>query len=132
MPRPSALTTHPRDLVLKQLQQSDKPLTAYDLLAALTPKGIKHIPTIYRALDWLVKKGEIHKVKELSAYVACDCAHSHKHHISALTVCGTCAKVEELHDEQVLHTLEKLTTLGVPLAEDAVIELPVTCAECAG
>jgi Fur family transcriptional regulator, zinc uptake regulator len=131
MARPSSLPIHPRDLVLKALKKSRKPMTAYELLERLKPHGIKGPPIVYRALDALMKAGTVHRINELGAFVACDCAKDHHHALSVLTVCSDCRKVAELHDHAIIHQLENLRKHGVPLQDHAVIELPITCSACA-
>jgi Fur family zinc uptake transcriptional regulator len=106
-------------------------MTAYELLAVLKPQGIKAPPVIYRALDALMKEGAIHKIKELGAFVACDCTQGHHHALSVITVCQECHAVVELHDHGVMHQLESLRDQGIRLSPRAVIELPVTCDACA-
>lgn len=131
MARPSSLSAPASELVLTLLRKTNAPMTAYALLEQLKKKGINSAPIIYRALDVLLKDGTAHKIKELSAYVACDCTHTHKHALSVLTVCGDCHEVKELHDHAVIHQLENLRTQGIRLQPHAVIELPVTCSNCA-
>ena len=131
MGRPSSLSAPASALVLRMLRKSAHPMTAYSLLEKLKKSGIKSAPIIYRALDALMKEGAVHKIKELGAYVACDCAKSHNHTLSVLTVCHGCNKVAELHDHAVIHQLENLRNSGIRLTENAVIELPVTCNACA-
>ncbi|MFZ4542031.1 MAG: Fur family transcriptional regulator [Rickettsiales bacterium] len=131
MGRPSSLSAPAAELVLKVLRKSEEPMTAYTLLEKLKKSGIKSAPIIYRALESLMKEGAVHKIKELGAYVACDCSKDHKHALSVLTVCHDCHKVSELHDHTVIHQLENLRKSGIRLTEHAVIELPITCNACA-
>ena len=132
MARPSTLSAPASELVLKVLRKASGPLTAYELLEKLKKTGIKSAPIVYRALEVLMKQGAAHKIKELGAYVACDCTHqSHQHALSVLTVCGGCHEVEELHNHSVIHQLENLRKSGIRLQEHAVIELPITCNTCA-
>lgn len=130
MARPSTLPVHPRELIVAALKQHKQPMTAYELLEALKPQGIKGPPIIYRALEQLMHSGLVHKIKELGSYIACNCGKSHKHALSLLTVCEGCHKVTELHDHAVLHQFEALRAHGIRLTENAVIELPVTCEKC--
>jgi Fur family zinc uptake transcriptional regulator len=118
------------ELVLGILREAKEPMTAYTLLKTLKERGINSPPIIYRALDALMKSGAVHKIKELSAFIACNCGAGHNHALSVLTVCGGCSKVAELHDHAVIHHLEALRTHGVELREHAVIELPITCHGC--
>lgn len=131
MARPSSLSAPASELALKVLRKASGPLTAYELLEKLKKAGINSAPIVYRALDVLIKQGAAHKIKELGAYVACDCTHSHQHALSVLTVCSGCHEVEELHNHSVIHQLENLRNSGVRLQEHAVIELPITCNACA-
>ncbi len=131
MARPSTLPAPAEDLVLKELRRSKKPLGAYHILEKVKKFGIKNSPVVYRALEALIKRGDVHKIKELNAFIACNCEPDHKHALSVLTVCGDCSQVEELHDHGVIHQLENLRKQGVLLQDHAVIELPVTCRTCA-
>ena len=130
MARPSKLLMHPRDMVLDILRKSNAPLTAYNLLRKLQPFGVKSAPIVYRALDGLELAGSVHKIKELGAYVACNCEDDHVHHLSVLTVCKSCKKVKELHDHKVIDYLEGLRQLKINLPDTAIIELPITCEQC--
>ena len=130
MARPSTLSAPAGELVLKVLRKAKEPMTAYALLEKLEKSGIKSAPIIYRALDALMKEGAVHKIKELGAFVACDCTQDHQHSLSVLTVCGDCKEVAELHDHEVIHQLENLRKQGVHLRAHAVIELPITCNAC--
>jgi Fur family transcriptional regulator, zinc uptake regulator len=131
MPRPSTQPVHPRELILNALRKSKAPMSAYDLLGTLATHGIKGPPVVYRALEHLMQQGHVHKIQAIGAYVACNCASDHSHALSVLTVCYGCKTVKELHDHTVIHHLEELRGLGVPLREHAVIELPVLCSDCA-
>lgn len=132
MARPSTLPAPAEELVLKALRAAKTPLSAYSLLEKLKKRGINSAPIIYRALDTLMKQGAAHRIKELGAFVACNCTQDHQHALSVLTICGACKKVEELHDHTVIHQLEGLRKLGVRLRDQAVIELPITCKACLG
>ena len=106
-------------------------MTAYGLLAALKKTGINSAPIIYRALAALTSSGAVHPIKALGAFVACNCAASHRHALSVLTVCSGCDTVTELHDQGIITQLERLRLRGVALQDHAVIELPITCTSCA-
>jgi Fur family zinc uptake transcriptional regulator len=132
MARTSKLLVHPKEMVLTALRNAPAPLTAYDLLHQLEPFGVKSAPIVYRALSALEGAGSIHKIKELGAYVACNCADDHVHHLSVLTVCNQCKAVNELHNHDVMDHLLELKKLGINLPDAAVIELPILCETCRG
>lgn len=129
MARPSKHPVHPKDMVLAVLKSQRRPMSAYDVLGML--EGVKGPVVVYRALDALMKEGTVHKIKALNSFIACDCRAGHKHKLSVLTVCNGCKNVDELHDHGIIHQLESLREHGVAIAEQAVIELPVTCGRCA-
>lgn len=130
MARPSSLSAPAHELVLKALRKCGEPMTAYTLLDALKKTGIKSPPIVYRALEILMEQGSVHKIQTLNAYVACDCTADHKHTLSVLTVCASCDTTEELHDHAIIHQLSALKKHGIPLRDNAVIELPITCGAC--
>lgn len=88
--------TPPRMSAYRIVQGAKKPVTAYDVLE-LMGKTLKNPkpPTAYRALDFLVEHGFIHRIESLNAYVLCDVNHHHSG--SQFMICDSCGKVEEVH-----------------------------------
>ena len=98
--------TAPREYVLEIIASADQPMTAYDVLDALSKKLDKpKPPTAYRALEFLAQHGFIHRIESLNAYVAC--AEDHKHHGSQFMICQSCNRVEEVHLCHVPDGLQK-------------------------
>ncbi len=131
MARPSTLPAPAEELVLKELRKIRTPLGAYSILEKVKKFGINNSPVVYRALEALIVRGDVHKINELNAFVACNCDPDHKHALSVLAVCGDCSLVEELHDHGIIHQIEGLRKKGVRLREHAVVELPILCDNCA-
>lgn len=96
-----------REQVLRLIWQSHRPLGAYDLLDLLSSASDKRIapPTVYRALDFLLDIGLIHRINSLNAYVGCPApSTSHPSYFFICTLCHTaleCAS-EVLH-QQIRH-----------------------------
>ena len=68
---------------------------AYDILARLGGRGRPPAPiSVYRALDFLVEQGLVHRVESLNAYVAC--ARAGGGHRAQFLVCQRCRTVAEL------------------------------------
>src|SRR5690606_14456498 len=68
--------TELRRLVLGLILDADAPTGAYDLLERLRAhRGAAAPPTVYRALDFLLEQGFIHRIERLSAFVGCIEAH---------------------------------------------------------
>lgn len=86
--------TEPRRRTLQLLIEADRPVKAYDLLAAFSPKGRRSFPaTVYRALDFLLDTGLVHRIESLNAFVAC--AGPPVPHTAAFWICGCCGRAEE-------------------------------------
>lgn len=122
--------TKQRKAVLRLLCESEKPLGAYELLEQLRG-DIKNPapPTVYRALDFLLEQGLVHKLESLHAYIGC--AHPDHPHASQFLICSDCGEVNEVEDPAVAHSLNAAgAALGFQ-TERPVVELLGTCAQCA-
>ncbi|MDR5905866.1 Fur family transcriptional regulator [Franzmannia qiaohouensis] len=118
-----------RRRVLEMIASADGGLKAYDLLDKL---AVEHAsarpPTIYRALEFLIEQGLVHRIESLNAYVACPCPE-HAHGFQLL-ICRACGRVEELHLDDVNAQLaSRASSLGFRV-ERQTIELLGICEEC--
>src|SRR3546814_3200364 len=74
-----------RARVLELVAGQGKPVKAYDLLEMLKDHapgdavGAAAPPTVYRALDFLLANGFIHKLESVNAFVACHHPRSEEH-----------------------------------------------------
>ena len=68
-----ARLTTTREAVLRLVWQSHKPVGAYHIIEQLSAEQGKQImpPTVYRALDFLLTQGLIHRIASLNAFVGC-------------------------------------------------------------
>ncbi|MCX5614849.1 Fur family transcriptional regulator [Bombella saccharophila] len=131
-----------RRLVLGLILAEERPLGAYDILSLLReyqPKAVP--PTVYRALEFLLEQGLIHRIERLSAFVGChhrlachaDCK-SHKAwgvHRAQFLICRHCGRVQELEQDVVAAVLLQSARGQGFHAEAATVEIEGTCAECA-
>lgn len=84
-----------RRRVLELIADSKVPVKAYDLLSQIDQSsGTAKPPTVYRALDFLMEAGLVHRVEALNAFVAC--THAGHGHAAMLYVCEGCANVTEV------------------------------------
>ncbi|MGS0465967.1 Fur family transcriptional regulator [Cobetia marina] len=89
-----------RRRVLELIANSHGALKAYDLLDQLAKEhGAARPPTIYRALDFLIEQGLVHRIESLNAFLACHCPE-HQHGFQLL-ICRGCGRVEEMHDDDL-------------------------------
>ena len=118
-----------RRRVLELILLADQPLRAYTLLAQLEhDRGKLGPPTIYRALDFLLAHGLIHKVETSNAFVACsDVEHSHT---SQFVICEDCGATEEIRDNAIAESLRRLGEGRGFAVERQIIEARGLCPAC--
>lgn len=118
-----------RAQVLALVAAADKPVKAYDLLDAMkSANGSSAPPTVYRALDFLLEQGFIHKLESVNAFVACH--HPQVRHSVPFLICDRCHAAVELEDERIPALLDaQARALGfVPRAQS--LEVHGLCARC--
>ncbi len=126
-----------RARVLGLIADAGKPVKAYDLLEQITlakssegeGTGAAAPPTVYRALDFLLANGFIHKLESVNAFVACHHPNAAQHSVPFL-ICSRCHAAVELEDKQVVAALdERARALGFePQAQ--TLEVHGLCARC--
>ena len=125
--------TEIRARVLGLVADAGKPIKAYDLLDKVREgegAGAAAPPTVYRALDFLLANGFIHKLESVNAFVACHHPNAAQHSAPFL-ICDGCHKAVELEDEHVVATLDaQARALGFS-AQTQTLEVHGLCAECA-
>jgi len=80
--------------ILSCLRDTGEPMSAYAILDRVRKSGISHPPTVYRALNDLMKKGMVHRLESRSAFVAC--GHGACDGKFAFAICRACDKVVEI------------------------------------
>src|SRR4029079_12539437 len=85
-----------RRRVLQALLSSHRPLGAYELIDQLAKSMPRPAPiTIYRALEFLIENGLVHRIESRNAYLAC----AHDHDAAAMVaflICDACGSVGEI------------------------------------
>ena len=95
-----ARLTATRRRVLELIWRSHEPMGAYALLESLRrSKRRAAAPTVYRALDFLMAQGLIHRIESLSAYVGCDHPGESAH--GPFLLCTSCGQAFELRDDHL-------------------------------
>ena len=127
------LTTRRKE-ILSSLLNSDKALSAYDLIKILDTQIGSSIPamSVYRILDFLENNSLVHKLKLTNKYVACShitCDHGHAS--SQFLICNDCDSVKEISvDQQVMAALKsKVKSAGFSLRSPQ-IEMDCVCSKC--
>lgn len=121
--------TPQRQQVLELVWQEHKPVGAYELLERLRENGIKAAPpTVYRALEFLLKHGLIHRIESLNAYTGCTTPGTPHH--GQFLVCSECHRVAELNEPAIRGQLdESARRLGFEIVRQTV-EICGLCPRC--
>ncbi|MEA2832729.1 MAG: Fur family transcriptional regulator, zinc uptake regulator [Methylobacteriaceae bacterium] len=126
----SAKLTPGRRRALDVLEAAGKPLGAYDMMELLGKDGRRPAPiSVYRALDFLVEHGYVHRLASRNAFLAC--AHRHKAHDPvAFLICDNCGRVDEATSPKLATSLGEVAEKSgfIPRAE--VIEIAGRCSQC--
>lgn len=119
-----------REFIYNCLAESDTPLSAYDIIHQMTVKEQKNInpPTVYRAINFLLDNGFIHKIDSLKAYIACK--HKHSHNGVCFVKCKSCDNIHDHFDYPLPAELaSKLKNLDI---QEWQLEVKIkNCTKCA-
>lgn len=121
--------TEPRRRTFELLVDAGRPVKAYDLVASYGPgRGPTKPATVYRALDFLIGLGLVHKVETNNAFIACARPDAARHCANFL-ICEVCGRADEL-DLGMRQNLEVIAQRLAFLLIDVVIEARGACATC--
>ncbi|CAH8189158.1 DNA-binding transcriptional repressor Zur [Vibrio aestuarianus] len=97
--------TSQRKRVFELICSSKKASSAYELLEDLKQSEPQaKPPTVYRALDFLLEQGFIHRVESTNSFISC-CSCNANMHFSHLLICDKCGNVIELQDNSLVALL---------------------------
>ncbi|EGH07072.1 FUR family transcriptional regulator [Pseudomonas savastanoi pv. glycinea str. race 4] len=119
-----------RRRVLELVWQSHKPLGAYDILAVLSDEDGRRAapPTVYRALDFLLENGLVHRIASLNAFTGCN--HPPHAHQGQFLICRLCHAAIELQHPAISNAIIDAAA-GVGFAvEGQTVEIVGVCAGC--
>ncbi|WP_116474291.1 zinc uptake transcriptional repressor Zur [Zobellella maritima] len=121
--------TPTRRHVFTLLAEHKGAVSAYELLDRLKQlEPNAKPPTVYRALDFLLSQGFVHKVESLNAFLFCD--HFAKHHPMQLLICDNCGLVIELHDEAINQAFNQQAEQHGFAITNQTIEAHGHCGQC--
>jgi len=125
--------TPARVRVLELLAEAHRAMGAYELLDRLRAEGLgSQPPVVYRALDFLIEAGFVHKLERLNAYVAC-CHPNHGpggEHGACFLICSRCRKVAEIEDGALdIAVAQAAAGRGFAMRR-TVLEIEGTCPAC--
>ena len=118
-----------RKRVLELVWDGHKPLGAYNILDILQKERSGAAPpTVYRALDFLLKHGLIHKLESINAFVGCtDPDTPHRAQFLICTNCGTTAELNDFLIDKAID--DRAKDIGFSVLS-RTIEVRGTCPQC--
>jgi Fur family zinc uptake transcriptional regulator len=120
-----------RRRVLEILLARHRAMGAYEILDILREEGLGSQPPVaYRALDFLVKHGFVHRIERLNAFAAC--THPGETHSPAFLICRVCDSVAEAQADPASGMLARAAEAAGFRIERAVVEAEGVCPRCAG
>ncbi len=118
-----------RRRVLEILWQSHVPLTAYAILAQLGDGARPAAPpTVYRALDFLLEQGLVHKVEHLNAYMGCPMPEHP--HLAAIFLCEHCGCAAEIDSTGLAAEIEAAAAEQDFAIHRQTVEISGACSRC--
>ena len=120
-----------RRQVLETLYETHRPLGAYDLAEALSAKGEKRLAPIqvYRALEFLMEQGLVHRLATHNAFIACPHRHGPAD-LVAFLICEGCGGVDELASAAVSESVSHLLAKERFAPHMQVLEISGRCSHC--
>ena len=121
-----------REQVLQLVWQSHKPLGAYailDLLAEQSPGAKRKAPpTVYRALEFLLEQGLVHRINSLNAFIGCSQPRAQHH--SHFLICQDCKSTVEIVDTTLDETIQALAQRSQFTITGTFVEITGHCSTC--
>ena len=120
-----------RRRVLELIWSRHEPARAYDILGQLDGEGRSGAPpTVYRALEFLLANGLVHRIQSLNAYVGC--GEPGTTHAGQFLICQGCNAVGELDDPEIEALItDKAGATGFDVQRQT-IEIMGLCPDCTG
>ena len=122
--------TAQRRRVLELVWGSHKPIGAYELLDLLYEReGKRPAPmTVYRALDFLIEQGLVHRLASLNAYIGSTTVNND--HNSYFFVCDDCGQAAEVIDDDVEKVISKKADRIGFIVNINTVEVSGRCSQC--
>ena len=124
-----ARLTELRRRVLENIWNSPAPLGAYAILDILRDEGRPGAPpTVYRALDFLLEQGLIHRLASLNVFTGCRQPGSH--HGGQFLICQECGLVDELNNPRLEELLQNEAAIRQFEVLAQTVEMLGRCPAC--
>ena len=124
-----ARLTDQRRRVLELVWRAHTPVGAYALLERMREDGVAaQPPTVYRALEFLVDNGLVHRIESLNAFVGC--SRPGNAHVGQFLICAKCRATAELDEASIQAAVAGgAAAVGFSVLR-ATIEISGLCPNC--
>jgi len=118
-----------RRRVLELIWSDHKPVGAYSLLDRLREEELGSAPpTVYRALDFLIENGLVHRIERMNAFIGC--THPGEAHRGIFLICTVCGSAAELDDKGAVDGLVEGAARKGFSAREMTLEITGNCLSC--
>lgn len=118
-----------RQRVLEIVWSGHKPIGAYDILGVLADeRGSAAPPTVYRALDFLLENGLVHRIESLNAFVGC--TKPDRDHAWQFLICRACGRAVEISEGALEKAIASAAARAGFTIQRRTIELAGLCSAC--
>ena len=123
--------TSQRRCILELVAASHSAVGAYDIVDSLAKSGRRPAPvTVYRALDFLIEQGLVHRLSSLNAYMAC--LHPGEHDGGQFLICKKCGVVAEMSSDGVNNAILEGARASAFRVTTPMVEVIGVCRHCSG
>jgi Fur family zinc uptake transcriptional regulator len=125
-----ARLTELRQRVLELVWRSHAPIGAYDIMDRLSDGSGRRAapPTVYRALDFLLEQGLVHRIESRNAFIGC--SRPGEMHVIEILLCADCGRAAEVPDERIARAVKaSADRLGFEVHRQTV-EVSGRCQDC--
>jgi len=118
-----------RRRILEIVWRTHEPIRAYDILNELAKEREKAAPpTVYRALEFLIDVGLVHRIDSLNAFIGCD--EAARTNVAQFLVCQRCHRVAQIDDPEINKLLVGKSLAAGFRIEPTLLEIKGLCGEC--
>jgi len=122
--------TQLRRRVLELIWTNHEPVGAYGVLELLNAESQGNVApmTVYRAIDFLMENGLVHRIASRNAYVGCN--HPEAPHIGQFLICRVCGRVAEIAEEAIFKALANGAKRAGFDGVSPLVEIEGRCRDC--
>ncbi|MHB2209604.1 transcriptional repressor [Methylobacterium sp. CM6257] len=116
--------------VLEAVAGAGKAQGAYDIAERLSAPGKRVAPvSVYRALDFLMEQGLVHRIASRNAFIPCAHEHAPGEGVVFL-ICRTCGVVDETSSEEIEDGLGRTLKRAGFTPTHSILEVEGDCGAC--